>query len=104
MSSKNYFLHEQRNNVNHLRLEDFKDMTLKSLYFLRFASTVYVDDFNAGFYLKNASPGDQIQISLFSTYILPQFDNLEELLTTKPSEYILDGYDPHPTIKMDMAV
>jgi thymidylate synthase len=26
------------------------------------------------------------------------------LLATKPSEYILDGYDPHPTIKMDMAV
>ena len=38
------------------------------------------------------------------TLIMPAFDNLEELLTTKPSEYILDGYDPHPTIKMDMAV
>jgi thymidylate synthase len=38
------------------------------------------------------------------TLIMPAFTNLEELLATKPSEYILDGYDPHPTIKMDMAV
>jgi thymidylate synthase len=36
--------------------------------------------------------------------IMPKFNNLVELLKTKPSEYKLDGYDPHPNIHMDMAV
>lgn len=38
------------------------------------------------------------------TLIMPPFTNLDELLNTKTSEYMLDGYEPYPTIKMDMAV
>lgn len=38
------------------------------------------------------------------TLIMPSFTNLDELLNTKTSEYMLDGYEPYPTIKMDMAV
>lgn len=45
---------------------------------------------------REPKPGPQL--------IMPAFTNLEELLATKPSDYILEGYDPHPTIKMDMAV
>lgn len=35
---------------------------------------------------------------------LPEFNNLEELLETKPSDYILKGYDPMPSLKAKMAV
>ena len=36
--------------------------------------------------------------------IMPKFKNLEELLNTKPSDYILEGYNHHPAINMPMAV
>lgn len=36
--------------------------------------------------------------------IMPEFGNLEELLTTKTSQYILSNYKHHDTIKMEMAV
>jgi thymidylate synthase len=35
---------------------------------------------------------------------MPQFTNLEELVTTTPSDYKLIGYDPMPSIKAPMAV
>lgn len=38
------------------------------------------------------------------TLIMPEFSFLEELLGTKPSQYILEGYDPDPSIKAPMAV
>lgn len=53
---------------------------------------------------------DQIRIQLERTprplpkLIMPEFSTLEQLLQTKPSEYLLDGYDPYPNIQMDMAV
>lgn len=53
---------------------------------------------------------DQIRIQLERTprplpkLIMPEFSSLEQLLQTKPSEYLLDGYDPYPNIQMDMAV
>lgn len=36
--------------------------------------------------------------------IMPAFSSLEELLRTKTSDYILEGYKHYPTINMDMAV
>ena len=36
--------------------------------------------------------------------IMPEFSSLEELLKTKTSDYILEGYKHYPTINMDMAV
>ena len=36
--------------------------------------------------------------------IMPEFDSLEALLNTKPTDYILNDYDPMPSIKAPMAV
>jgi len=36
--------------------------------------------------------------------IMPEFNTLDELLATTPSQYILDGYDPMDSIKAPMAV
>jgi thymidylate synthase len=36
--------------------------------------------------------------------IMPVFDSLEALLNTKPTDYILNDYDPMPSIKAPMAV
>jgi thymidylate synthase len=36
--------------------------------------------------------------------IMPEFKTLDQLLTTKPKEYILEGYTPMDTIKAPMAV
>lgn len=38
------------------------------------------------------------------TLQLPNFNSLEELLDTKPSDYILENYNPMPSIKAPMAV
>jgi hypothetical protein len=81
------------NNRAHLRVEDFKDVSLKSLYFLRFCNTVYTDDFNAGFYLNNPKEGKVIQISLFSNYIIPYFTDLDDLAS------ILNSSE-HPGIRL----
>jgi len=63
-----------------LTLQDFDDMTMKSLFFMRLSDLVYVDDFNAGFYLRDPRPGKTIQISLFSPYVIPNFNTNEELI------------------------
>ncbi|MDA9302383.1 thymidylate synthase [bacterium] len=36
--------------------------------------------------------------------VMPEFKTLDQLLTTKPKEYILEGYTPMDTIKAPMAV
>jgi hypothetical protein len=64
-----------------IRLQDFKDMEMKSLFFMRIADLIYVDDFNAGFYLRDPRPGKTIQISLFTPYVIPAFNTNEELIT-----------------------
>ena len=38
------------------------------------------------------------------TLQMPAFNTLEELISTKPTDYILNGYDPMSSIKADMAV
>jgi thymidylate synthase len=38
------------------------------------------------------------------TLVMPEFSTLEELLNTKPSQYILDNYHPMPSIPAPMAV
>ena len=38
------------------------------------------------------------------TLRMPKFTTLDELLETKPSDYVLEGYDPLPSIKAPMAV
>ena len=38
------------------------------------------------------------------TLRMPEFSTLDELLETKPSDYVLEGYDPLPSIKAPMAV
>lgn len=63
-----------------MKLSDFKDMTFKSLFFMRISDAIYVDDFNAGFYLRNPHPGKTIQISLFTPYTIPSFTTNEELI------------------------
>jgi thymidylate synthase len=35
---------------------------------------------------------------------MPEFTTLEELLEYKPEDFVLNNYDPHETIKADMAV
>lgn len=36
--------------------------------------------------------------------IMPVFNTLEELINTKVTDYVLDGYMHHPNINMDMAI
>lgn len=63
-----------------IKLQDFNDVTLDSLFFMRFEDLIYTDNFKAGFYIQDPKPGQEIQMSLFSTYILPDFNSLEELV------------------------
>lgn len=63
-----------------VKLKDFRDISIGALYWLRLTDLVYLDDFNAGFYIRNPQPGASIQISLFSEYVIPYFSSLEELV------------------------
>jgi hypothetical protein len=54
-------------------------MTLKDTYFMKFSDLVYQGDFLAGFYLVDPTPNDEILISEYSPYYLPNFTTLEEL-------------------------
>jgi thymidylate synthase len=38
------------------------------------------------------------------TLIMPKFNTLNELLQTNVKDYILDGYEHHPSLKMKMAI
>jgi len=86
----NWGLGENREPV---RLKDFNDMTMKSLFFMRLSDLIYTDDFNAGFYLRNPKPGKIIQISLFTPYTIPNFTTNSELID------ILNSSD-HPGINL----
>jgi hypothetical protein len=63
-----------------IQIKDYRDITLDELYWMRLTDLVYLDDFKAGFYIENPKPGDTIKISLFSEYIIPQFNLLDELI------------------------
>jgi hypothetical protein len=73
-----------------ITIKDFRDLEIGSLYWLRLADLVYVDDFEAGFYFENPTTGDRITISKFTPYVIPSFTNLDDLcsilnLSTHPA-------------------
>jgi hypothetical protein len=76
-----------------IKLEDFEDMTMDSLFWLRLGDLIYTDDFKAGFYLHDPRPGQEIKMSLYSTYVIPHFSSLEELVD------ILNSSN-HPAIRL----
>lgn len=76
-----------------VRLSDFKDMTVKSLFWLRMSDLIYTDDFKAGFYIQDPKPGQEINMSLFDTYVIPDFSTLDELVD------ILNSSN-HPAIRL----
>jgi hypothetical protein len=76
-----------------VKIKDFRNIEVGALYWLRLTDLIYLDDFNAGFYLKHPKPGDTIKISLFSDYIIPFFTTLPELIE------ILNNSD-HPGIRL----
>lgn len=63
-----------------MKLEDFEDMQIKSLYFMRISDLIWQNDFNAGFYIRDPKPGQIIKMSLFSDYIIPDFNGLADLV------------------------
>ena len=76
-----------------IKLKDFRDIRIGDLYWLRLTNLIHLDDFNAGFYLRNPKPGNSIKILLYSEYIIPNFSTLEELVQ------ILNTSD-HPAISL----
>lgn len=62
-----------------IKFKDVRDMQLKSLYWMRLSDLVYLDDFNAGFYISKPAPGKIIRMSKFSDYTIPNYSNLTEL-------------------------
>ena len=73
------------------KISDFEQKTLKELYFMRFSDLIYQGDFLAGFYIADPTPGDAIKISQYSTYYLPSFSNLEELIDHLNNETTHEG-------------
>jgi hypothetical protein len=63
-----------------ITLNDFNNIKLSELYWLRLSELVYTDDFNAGFYINDPKPGETLNISLFSDFTIPQFNTLSELV------------------------
>ena len=88
-----------------ITLKDFRDIELGSLYWMRLNSLVHVDDFEAGFYFYTPTAGDTITISLFSSYTIPSFTDLDDLcaqlnVSTHPAislfvYSVLNGTDIH---------
>ena len=76
-----------------ITINDFRDIAIGSLYWLRITNLVHLDDFNAGFYIQTPVAGGIIKISLFSDYTIPQFSTLEELV-------VLLNESEHPGIKL----
>jgi hypothetical protein len=76
-----------------IKIKDFRDISVGDLYWARLTNFVHLDDFNAGFYIRNPSPGAKIKVSLYSEYTLPNFSTLEELVD------ILNDSD-HPAISL----
>ncbi len=63
-----------------VKLRDFDNVKIGELFWMRLTDLVYLDDFNAGFYIRDPKPGGRIKISLFSDYFIPEFNSLEELV------------------------
>ena len=74
-------------------LNDLSGVEVGSLYWLRLTNLVHLDDFNAGFYIRNPKPGDVIKISLYSDYVIPNFSTLDELV-----QILNDSF--HPAIRL----
>lgn len=76
-----------------VKIKDFSDVSIGSLYWLRIADLVFTDDFNAGFYFSNPHPGEIIKISGFSNYVIEPFTALSDLADQLNSSN-------HPGIKL----
>lgn len=66
-------------NEHPVKIRDFNNIRLGDLFWMRITDLIYLDDFNAGFYLSNPKPGDKIKLSLFSEYTIPAFVDLLDL-------------------------
>jgi hypothetical protein len=64
-----------------LRISDISDLTIDSLFFQRFCNLSYHDDFNAGFYMEDPQIGQEIDVSKYSTFVIPSFVDLDDLVT-----------------------
>ena len=73
------------------KISDIEQMTLKETYFMRFTDLVYQGDFLAGFYIVNPTPGDTIKISEYSSYVIPSFVDLEDLVEQLNNETTHNG-------------
>ena len=80
LDSANRFRWGLGNERHPVKLEDFKGATMDSLFFMRLNDLIYTDDFNAGFYIYDPKPGQEIHMSLFSPYVIPNYSTLEELV------------------------
>jgi len=76
-----------------IKVRDFRDIKLGDLYWMRLTDLIYLDDFNAGFYLVNPKPGKIIKLSLFLDYVIPNFTTLEELV-------VILNTSTHPAIRL----
>jgi len=76
-----------------IKIKDIRDMELNSLYWMRLADLVYLDDFSAGFHITKPAPGKIIRISLFSDYVIPNYQGLTQLAE------ILNASD-HPGVSL----
>lgn len=74
-------------------INDLRGVEVGGLYWLRLTNLVHLDDFNAGFYIRNPKPGDVIKISLYSDYVIPNFSTLDELV-----QILNDSF--HPAIRL----
>jgi hypothetical protein len=63
-----------------IKLKDLRDIRIGDLYWQRLTNLVHLDDFNAGFYLRNPKPGATLKFSLYSEYTIPSFSTLDELV------------------------
>jgi len=76
-----------------IKINDFRNIKLGELFWLRLTDLIYLDDFEAGFYMNIPAPGTVIRISLFSEYIVPTYNTVSELIN------ILNASD-HPAIQL----
>jgi hypothetical protein len=65
-----------------IEIKDFRNIKLGDLYWMRLTDLVYVDDFNAGFYMVPPAPGGILTFSLYSDYVIPAYSTLEDLVQT----------------------
>lgn len=63
-----------------IKLSDLSDTTIDSLFFQRFCDMTYQGDFSAGFYIEDPQIGQLIQVSDYSTFTIPSFVDLDDLI------------------------